>query len=248
MRYDKQKTAQRLSGVPMKDRVFIYNAAIFIQFLGETFMPLDYFLSTEGRNNMGTDLLPKDMREPKDLKEKAISLGEIYEYYKLWRQHKQYTSPIESRYKISTILKKMTAKRNGWRFTFQRRGVAQIVYFSPLELRARVPLEVRRDFFPPTPKPDVEIGLDQGDVDDARTEQVMVKVSDRIPSGMTEMKAMEKDALMDALDGEGKDQNAFVPGPNGQPGPAGATVSPEKAAEIMGIVDAAGPTGPAGGF
>lgn len=153
MRYDKEKTSKRLEGVPMKDRVFIYNAGVFLKFLGETFMPLDYFLSAEGRNNMGSDLKPKDLRDPKMLKEKAVSLGDVYEYYKLWRQQQPFTSPIESRYKVSLLMKRMTAGRNGWRFHHFRKGGAQVVYFSPLELRIKVPLEVRKEFFAPDPKP-----------------------------------------------------------------------------------------------
>lgn len=150
MRYNPEKTNRRLEGVPMKDRVFIYNAAIIIEFLNQTFMPTAYFLKPEEIANIGPaeDLKPKHMRNPADLEEKKLTVGDLYDYYKLFRQHKDYTAPIESRYKFSVIMKKLGLMKNGWKFNVKRVGRAQLIYLAPAELRVRVDSEIRKAWPP----------------------------------------------------------------------------------------------------
>ena len=150
MRYDPNKTSERLKGVPVQDRVFIYNAAIIIEFLNNTLMPTAYFLKPEELHKIGPgqDFKPEHMKDPKDLNEFAFSLGDLYGFYKLYRQQKDYTAPIESRYKFSVILKKLSLHKNGWKFNTKRVGRAQIVYFSPALLRAKVDPEIKK-MWPP---------------------------------------------------------------------------------------------------
>lgn len=150
MNYDPEKTNENLQGVPMKNRVFIYNAEIIIEFLNKTFMPTPYFLNMNGLNELmpGVDIEPKHLKDPKVLEEERFTIGDLYEFYKLYRQQVDYTTPIESRYKFSVILKKLSLRRNGWKFRFRRYTRAQLVYVAPAQLRARVPLEIRQAFPP----------------------------------------------------------------------------------------------------
>lgn len=144
MRYDPEKTKERLDGVPMKDRVFIYNASIIIEFLNQTLMPTAYFLNDLGLKTMGSGQFElRFLKDPKAIYEKRFSLGDLYEFYKLFRQQKDYTAPVESRYKFSVILKKLSFAKNGWKFSVRRVSRAQFVYFAPAELRVRVPLAER---------------------------------------------------------------------------------------------------------
>lgn len=147
MRYNPENTQAKLRGVPIEKRVFIYDATIVIEFLNETLMPYNYFYDQQGklRENIG--------------EEPALSLGDLYEYYKMFRQQKPYTSPIESRYKFSIIMKKLHLDRNGWRFNVRRVGRAQIIYLFPSLLRVKVDPEIRKNF------PPLKRGLSEGQVE-----------------------------------------------------------------------------------
>lgn len=145
----------------MKDRVFIYNASIILEFLKQTLMPTAFFLNSEGFKSLlpGVDIERKHLKNPDDLEKEKFTIGDLYEFYKLFRQQKDYTSEIESRYKFSIILKKLNLIKNGWKFRFRRVGRAQLVYLSPAQLRVRVPLEIRK-LFPPG-----GMDLDKGQVE-----------------------------------------------------------------------------------
>lgn len=201
MRFNQDKTNDRLSGVPLKDRVFIYNAAIIIEFLNETLMPLSFFLKPEIIVDLPSrDLDKKDFKNPEDFNEQRISMKDLYEFYKLFRQQKEYTAPIESYYKFSVIVKKVSFKRNGWRFIVRRHGRDQTVMVAPAQLRVRVPLEVRKLFPPPIvnlSEAQVETSIDDDEIPTAEHPSIEVKpdtfkdmtfavnVQPPIPTGVT---------------------------------------------------------------
>jgi hypothetical protein len=146
MRHNEEGTKKRLDGVPINNRVFIYNAQIIIEFLNATFMPTHFFFHEQGMKifTPGGSLKPEMMKDPKVFEDEKYTLGEMYEFYKLYRQQKDYTSLIETRYKFSIILRKLDLLKNGWQFNFRRQTRAQFVYFAPVQLRVKVPLEIRK--------------------------------------------------------------------------------------------------------
>lgn len=150
MKYNPEKTAERLHGVPLENRAFIYDATIIIEFLNQTFMPVSYFLSPKGYKDIaGVNPFEKEnFKESDTLEKHRESVGTVYDWYKLFREQRDYTAPIESRYKFQVILKKLNFSKNGWCFDVKRVGRAQIIYFAPMMLRARAPKE-HKEMFPP---------------------------------------------------------------------------------------------------
>ncbi len=138
----------KLSGVPIENRVFVYDASIIIEFLNRTFMPLSYHLTREAMLEVGAGktVKPGHLKDPKRYDDLFISVGDIYEYYKLYRDQMPYTAPVETRWKFGLIIKKMILTKNGWQFNVKRVGRAQIWYAGPIELRAKVPLDIRKNF------------------------------------------------------------------------------------------------------
>jgi len=150
MKYDPEKTTERLKGVPLENRVFIYDAAIIIEFLNQTLMPIKYFLSEKGEQEIsGIDKFdPENFKSKDTLTEHRISIGTLYDYYKAFRQQRDYTAAMESRYKFQIILRKLNWAKNGWCFDVKRVGRAQLIYFAPMMLRVKVP-KAERALYPP---------------------------------------------------------------------------------------------------
>lgn len=148
MKFDPQKTAERLKGVPIQNRVFIYNAQIILEFLNQTLMPIQYFLSPAGEKEISGafEFKPHMLKDPKAIYEHRISIGTLYDYYKMFREQKDYTSPVESRYKFSVILKKLNWNKNGWCFDVRRVGRGQLIFLAPAMLRVKAPKEDREKF------------------------------------------------------------------------------------------------------
>lgn len=181
MRYDPKNTNEKLKNVPFKDRSFIYNAAIIIEFLNETFMPTWYFLRPEMVDELGArDLKASDLKNPKDMEGHSLPIKDMYEYYKLFRQQKLYTSPVESYYKFSIIIKKLLYKKNGWKFRVRRTTRHQTVCVSPAQLRVRVPLEIRK-LFPP-PVMNISEGQVEAEIKDEEVESERVEPDTNDPS------------------------------------------------------------------
>lgn len=136
---------EKLSGVPMQKRVFLYDASIIIEFLNATYMPMSYLLTPEAMKRLGADsyIRKSDMKDPSKYGELFVSLYQLYEFYKKFREARSYTFPIESKYKFSIIIKKILLPKNGWQFEVKRVGRAQLIYVGPMELRVKVPLEIR---------------------------------------------------------------------------------------------------------
>lgn len=175
MKYNTEKTAERLHGVPLENRVFIYDAAIIIEFLNQTFMPISYFLSPKGYKEIGgTNPFEKEnFKDPNTLETYRESIGTIYDWYKMFREQRDYTAPIESRHKFQIILKKMNFNKNNWCFDVKRVTRAQLIYLAPTLLRARVSAEDKAMYPPMKSKLEdtpVEVSVADHNDDDIETD------------------------------------------------------------------------------
>lgn len=144
MKINQEKVKERLAGVPDESRSHIYDASIVIEFLAATFMPTKFFLPAGFSPAPGMPLGAKSMR--KAAEGKAMSMRDLYDLYVLFREEKDYTVKIESRYIFSIIIRHLRFYKNRWEFTVYRVGVAQIWHVGPLVLRKDVPAEVRAKY------------------------------------------------------------------------------------------------------
>lgn len=174
MKINHDKVEERLSGVPDNKRSHIYNASIVLEFLVQTFMPTRFFLPPGFSPTPGTPLGQKSMRKISEGKE--MSIGDLYNLYQLFREEKDYTARIESRYIFGIIIRNLRYYKNAWEFTTWRVGTAQIWHVGPLQLRSDIPADVRAKFAPKLEEKSVEattveadpvadpevIGIDEG--------------------------------------------------------------------------------------
>lgn len=144
MKINKELVQERLAGIPEEKRSHIYNATLVLEFLTATFMPTAFFLPVNFKVQPGIPLGEKSMRAI--AKDKAISISDLYDIYLLFREERDYTAPIESKYIFSIIVRNLRFYKNGWEFIPWRVGVAQIWYIGPLILRTNVPDDVRKNF------------------------------------------------------------------------------------------------------
>ena len=144
MKIDKEKVKERLAGIPESKRSHIYDASIVLEFLAVTFMPTKFFLPQSFEPTPGMPLGEKSMRKISE--DKNMSLGDLYDLYQLFREEKDYTTKIESRYIFSIIVKNLRYYKNHWEFITWRVGVAQIWHIGPLVMSKDVPAETRSKF------------------------------------------------------------------------------------------------------
>jgi len=144
MKIDKEKVKERLAGIPESKRSHIYDASIVLEFLAVTFMPTKFFLPQSFKPTPGMPLGEKSMRKISE--DKNMLLGDLYDLYRLFREEKDYTTKIESRYIFSIIVKNLRYYKNHWEFVTWRVGVAQIWHIGPLVMRKDVPAETRSKF------------------------------------------------------------------------------------------------------
>ena len=133
-----------MEGVPENQRSHIYNAGIVLEFLAQTFMPTKFFLPEGFKPEPGKELGAKSMRKVSEGKD--MSIGDLYNLYLLFREEKDYTAKIESRYIFGIIIKNLRYYKNGWEFILWRVGTAQVWYLGPLQTRFDVPVEDQRKF------------------------------------------------------------------------------------------------------
>lgn len=152
---------QKLAKVPVNKRVFIYDATLIIEFLNATFMPMEYYFTHEAfyRIGGGSSIKRNDLKNPEKYADSFLSLYQMYEYYKMFRNNKDYTKQIESRYQFSIIIKKLNLSKNRWQFEVKRVGRAQLIYVGPVELRVKVPIEIRKKYPVPTDREPSEIKI-----------------------------------------------------------------------------------------
>lgn len=143
MKINQKKIKEKLKEVDEKNRSFIYDASIILSFLRETFMPTKYFIGNYVPNTASQIELPHFEKKAREV---AISAGDLYGLYVIYRQQKDFTRTIESRYVFGIIVKRLRFYKNQWEFRAHRKGVAQIWYLGPLRLRADVDLDIRSKF------------------------------------------------------------------------------------------------------
>lgn len=136
---------KNLDGVAFRDRVWIYNADVILEFLNSTFMPTRYFIKDEYEMSVEKPDLHHHFKNPLT-RNSYLPFNKVYEYYMLFRQQRPYTKEIESRFKFGVILKKMTLGKNGWLIEKKRVGRDQQIFVGPLVLRVSVDLEMRSKF------------------------------------------------------------------------------------------------------
>lgn len=159
-------TNQKLSGVPIKNRVYCYDGTIIIDFLNRTFMPLAYFVAPGKIHEIGAGTPPTKefMADPEQYEESFVQVSKLYEYYCLFRQQVDYTAPVENRWKFGLMIKKLLLPKNGWQFVVKRVGRAQIWYAGPVMLRIKTSAEARTRF--PVADPNVLSGQIEATQDD----------------------------------------------------------------------------------
>lgn len=144
MKINKENVKERLAHVPEAKRSHIYDATIVLEFLAATFMPTKFFLPENFKPTPGQPLGPKSMRAI--AKENNFKMTELYDLYLLYREEKDYTMKIESRYIFGIIIRNLRYYKNHWEFVVYRVGTAQIWHVGPLKLRSDVPAEIRNKF------------------------------------------------------------------------------------------------------
>lgn len=139
---------QKLKHVDIKDRVYMYDAGIIIEFLNRTFMPLPYFVKSESLPLIGASVSPRmeHMKDPKKFLDQFMSVGKIYDFYLMFRQQMDFTTPVETRWRFGLIMKKLLYSKNGWQFSIKRVGRAQIWHAGPVMLRVQASVEDRQNF------------------------------------------------------------------------------------------------------
>lgn len=138
-------TNKKLAHVPIKHRIFCYDGTIVLDFLNRTFMPLSYFVKLEVVYEIGAGTPPskEHMKDPAKYEDVFMSVSEMYDYYRMFRQSVDYTAPIENRWKFGLLIKKLIYSKNGWQFNVKRVGRAQLWFAGPAVLRVKAPAEDR---------------------------------------------------------------------------------------------------------
>lgn len=144
MQINQEKVQERLAGVPHSQRSHIYDASIVLEFLAATFMPTRFFLPEGFSPTPGTPLGAKSMRKVSEGKEMMVR--DLYDLYLLFREEKDYTTKIESRYIFGIIIRNLRYYKNRWEFVTWRVGTAQIWHIGPLVMRKDVSAEDRARF------------------------------------------------------------------------------------------------------
>jgi len=158
MQINKEKVKERLAGIPESHRSHIYNASIVLEFLAATFMPTRFFLPEGFSPAPGTPLGATSMRKVSEGKE--MMLRDLYDLYLLFREEKDYTTKIESRYIFGIIVRNLRYYKNRWEFITWRVGVAQIWHVGPLVMRKDVSAEDRAKFAAKLEEGDREVEAD----------------------------------------------------------------------------------------
>ena len=147
MRYNKKIIKRRLESIPAEKRVWIYSAEIILEFLGHNFIPTKFFLTVNGSvEAKARPMKTEDFKESDSFKKHRISVNELYEQYLLFREKCDYTAEVETKFKFSIILNKLSYGQNGWEFIKARVSRQQIISFGPIQRRDELKAEVRKDY------------------------------------------------------------------------------------------------------
>lgn len=147
MKIDKKKIDERLAGVPDSKRSHIYYAGLILEFLEQNFVPTRAWLPDLYK------IVPGKLVDNKEFtaasREHRMKMSELYDLYLRWRQVKDYTSEIETKFKFSLIIRNLRLYKNGWEFEVHRVGTAQVWYVGPLAFTKDLP-QTRRKIEPTT--------------------------------------------------------------------------------------------------
>lgn len=144
MQINEKLVKERLAGIPDSHRSHIYDATIVLEFLAQTFMPTKFFLPEGFYPAPGVPLGEKSMRKVSE--GRSMMMRDLYELYLLFREDKDYTTKVESRYIFGIIVRHLRYYKNRWEFVTWRVGTAQIWHIGPLVLRKDVSNEDRARF------------------------------------------------------------------------------------------------------
>lgn len=133
MKINQTLVKQRLGSVDPKNRVYIYDGSIIIEFFRSSFMPMQYFFPNLVVKAGEPITKSKEFKDA--AKDHHMSMRDLYQLYVLWREEKDYTKKIESRYVFSLITRHLKMYQNGWEQYVYRVGRDQIWHSGPLVLR-----------------------------------------------------------------------------------------------------------------
>ena len=156
MKFKEENIQKKLASVPEENRVWIYNAAMVLEFLNKNFIPTQYFFQPEVKEIRGGEALTKNHLQLGCDRKFSMSVNDLYKKYMWYRDTMGYTSPIESFFKFKVMLNKMRFYKNGWEFFKHRRGTDQEIWFGPLLTREQAGKEISDSF--PIPQTNVAAG------------------------------------------------------------------------------------------
>ena len=148
MKINKKNIDERFAGVPDSKRSHIYYAGLIIEFLDQNFVATRKWLPDLYKVQPGTPVDNDDFRA--QAREHRLKMSELYDLYLRWREVKDYTSEIESKFKFGVIVRHLRLYKNGWEFDVHRVGTAQIWHVGPLALIKDLPEVSRRKVEPAT--------------------------------------------------------------------------------------------------
>lgn len=124
-------------------------------------------------------------------KENNFKMTELYDLYLLYREEKDYTMKIESRYIFGIIIRNLRYYKNHWEFVVYRVGTAQIWHVGPLLLRSDVPAEKRNAFTAKEHEKTVdEITVEADPVSDPEDMEIDIGIPD--PASFFPIKPMDR--------------------------------------------------------
>lgn len=219
MKINQDKVNERLENVDPKHRVFIYDGSLIIEFLRSTFMPLS-FLMPNVVVKVGDQLKSKEFKD--HAREHKMLMRDLYQLYLLWREEKDYTKKIESRYIFSLIVRHLRLYKNGWELFVYRVGRDQIWYAGPLMLRTDVPKHLQTPAPEPPTASESEVEANPiHDPSEDETPQDDENEPEETLSGTSGGNEETSPIPVSSLTPPSTEPNIFgSPGQNGLPGPA----------------------------
>lgn len=148
MKINEKNVRERLDGVPDKQRSHIYYAGLILEFLDQNFVPTIRFLPTLYKVFPGTPIDNADFSAAS--KEHRMKLSDLYDLYLHWRNVKEYTTEVETRFKFSIIVRHLRLYKNNWEFNVHRVGTGQVWFVGPIALIKDLPAIARHTVEPST--------------------------------------------------------------------------------------------------
>ncbi len=141
MRINESKMRIRLSGVPEKYTVFLYDATCIIFFLEARYEPPHALL-------LISEIAPYQpydrdyFKDPQHFKRYRKNAKDLYDEYVQYRTTVPYTIPVESYYTFCMIINRLRFCKNNWQFMKTRITKEQTVVFTPLVPKGQMPKDI----------------------------------------------------------------------------------------------------------